>query len=301
MVKKCLLVVVALVGLLVAAISSAALAQAPDMFAGASGNTCGIKQTMFSSMVESLPSGKLYLKTNAARLKTDGAIYVEDIETGKCAAIGKANINDKTWTYIGNVSSKLGGKPANLVISSSYIGADAYASVATALIIPDDRCKLTKTGCLGTYAGNKGVIEPQTISVPGDFITVQTIPEISSEKIMYVEYYDGGDFLYAIKSIEDVQRQYLRGGDRSVKKVVYLTNNRLFTVTEKVSMPKDPLYSQYLKSTFYRLGSQTKVVLILIGSVVLLFLGITAIRRFHAWRTYRNGHGIETYLHTHHQ
>jgi len=253
----------------------------------------------YSVAVSELTAGQdVYVKTNAANLKTDIQVYVQT-QDGACRLVAKVNANDKQWTKAGRITGATAGSEVSLVLAGSNLGADIYASVATVLLVPPGYCDSVKTQCQGTFNGQTGAIEPVTVSAPGEFVTVQTVPSLAAESIAYVEYYDGGEFLYVTKDIQPVNKNYLRGGDRTVKKAVYLSNNRLFTITETVSMPKDPLYSQYLKSTFYRLGGQARAVVMLLGIGVTALLIVFIVRRIHAWRTYRTGHGIDAYLKTH--
>lgn len=266
---------------------------------GGTGNCAPTDLLNYSVFVPSLTAGQdMYIKTNAANLTTDIQVFVQT-QAGKCLPLGKVVANDKQWTKVARVTEKVAGEEVNLVLAGSNLGADIYASVATVLLVPNGSCEQIKTQCVGGLNGQKGAIEPVAVSGPGEFVTVQTIPDLSNESIIYVEYYDGGEFLYVTKDIQPVDRNYLRGGDRTVKKVVYLTNNQLFTITEKVTMPKDPLYSQYIKSTFYRLGGQARAVVIMLGVGLAALLSVLLVRRIHAWRTYRTGHGIDTYLRTH--
>jgi hypothetical protein len=240
-------------------------------------------------------SSDVLIKTNAANLKTSVSVYIQDNETARCTKIGQAVASDDGWARIGKIDKSETGERTFLV-SGENLGADIYASVATVLIVPSGVCIPRNLACEGEFSGRKGAIEPITISQPGEFITVQTVQGLESEKILYVEYYDGGEFLYESSEIAPVDKRYLRGGTRTVKTVVYFTNNRLLTITDEIKMPTDPLYSQYVKSSFFRLGSQTRVVLILLVAGVVVWLIVALIRYIHRRRTYRNGHGIDAYL-----
>lgn len=270
-----------------------------ESFSTVAGQTCGPSDRLTYSVTvpELRESDEFYLKTNAANLISTIDVYVQQGED--CVKFGTVTANDKSWTRLGTVTSKTTGQDALLVLSSPNLGADIYASVATVLMVPPGRCESVKMQCVGGFEGYTGAIEPVAVSAPGEFVTVQQIPDLSQEKLLYVEYYDGGDFLYVQNEITDVDQRYLRGGDRTVKKVVYLSNNRLLTITEQVAMPRDPLYSQYIKSSFFRLGGQTRLALGIVSVALVIGLLLLVIRRIHAWRTYRSGHGIDNYLRTH--
>ncbi|MBP7807487.1 hypothetical protein KA047_03250 [Candidatus Saccharibacteria bacterium] len=259
------------------------------------GNTA----TLFSVSLETLPDGEVYVRTNAAGLRTKISVFIESVADGTCKKIDTVTATDKAWARVGSLSKAERDGQRSIILASPYLGADAYASVATVLFAPKDLCR-PKIACDTQYEGVDGAIEPVTISGSGELVTVQTVTDISGEKIERVEYFDDGEFLYTGNTLSSVDQNYLRGGDRTVKKVAYLTNDRKFTATEQVAMPSDPLYSQYIKSSFYRLSGQTKLILVAIGTLLLVGLFVYGLRRFHAWRTYRNGHGIETYLQTHH-
>lgn len=270
-----------------------------ESFSTVAGQMCGPSDRLTYSVTvpELRESDEMYLKTNAANLISTIDVYLQQGE--ECAKFGTLTANDKTWTRLGTVTSKTAGQDVLLVLASPNLGADIYASVATVLMVPPGHCESVKLQCIGSFKGYSGAIEPVAVSAPGEFVTVQEIPDLSQEKLLYVEYYDGGDFLYVQNEITDVDQRYLRGGDRTVKKVVYLSNNRLFTITEQVGMPRDPLYSQYIKSSFFRLGGQTRLALGIVGVALVVGLLLLIIRRIHAWRTYRSGHGIDNYLRTH--
>ncbi len=277
-------------------------AQSIDQFSTAASivDQCGGNTaTLFSVSLEALPDGDIYVRTNAAGLRTKISVFIESVNDGTCKKIGTVNATDKAWARVGSVPNAERSGQRNIVLASPYLGADAYASVATVLFAPKDLCQ-PKIACDVQYEGVDVAIEPETISGSGELVTVQTVTDISGEKIERVEYFDGGDFLYTSNKLSAVNQNYLRGGDRTIKKVAYLGNNRKFTATERVAMPSDPLYSQYIKSSFYRLSGQTKVILVAVGVGLLVALLVYGVRRLHAWRTYRNGHGIETYLQTHH-
>ncbi|TXG76212.1 hypothetical protein E6P97_03915 [Patescibacteria group bacterium] len=251
----------------------------------------------YTTIVADLPAGSLYLKTNATGLSSKITMYLQR-NGGDCQRVGTVTANDKTWTKVTALRPEVAADELTVTLSSESLGADIYASVATILVVPPGSCKVT-TDCTGTLQNERGVIEPVTVSLPSEFVTVQTVPNLASEKIMYVEYYDNGEFLYTTPDIRPVDQNYLRGGTRTVKKVVYLTNNRLFTISDTIARPSDPLYSQYLKSTFYRLGSQARAVVTIIGIAGVGLIISYLIRRLHAWRTYRSGHGIDNYLKSH--
>lgn len=277
-------------------------AQSVDEFStGASAlDQCGGNAaTSFNVALETIPEGDLYVRTNAAGLNTKISVFIESTDDGTCKKIGTVNASDKAWARVGSVPDAARDGQRSIVLTSPYLGADAYASVATVLFAPTDLCR-PKVACNAQYEGVDVAIEPETISGSGELVTVQTVSDVSTEKIERVEYFDDGIFLYTSSELSAVNQNYLRGGTRTIKKVAYLSDNRKFTATEQVAMPSDPLYSQYIKSSFYRLSGQTKVILVVIGTVILVSLLVYGLRRFHAWRTYRNGHGIETYLQTHH-
>ncbi len=284
------------------AIPGAASAQVSpfESFSTVGSASCGPSDRLTYSVAapDLTESETIYIKTNAANLTSTIDVYLES-DSG-CSKIGTVTANDKSWSKLTDVSEKIAGSSGTLILASPNLGADIYASVATILITPPGLCTDVNANCMGDFQGYTGAIEPVTVSVPGEFVTVQTIPDVNQETILYVEYYDGGEFLYTLPEVTDIDQNYLRGGERTVKKVVYLSNNKLFTITEQVQMPSDPLYSQYIKSSFFRLGGQTRLVLGLVGLVAVVLLIAWIIRRIHARRTYRTGHGIDAYLRTHH-
>lgn len=255
---------------------------------------------VYSVALPALSEGQvLYIKTDASNLETNISVFMQS-DDGSCSLIKTVKANDSSWVRVSRITPEFAGEKNTAVLSSNNLGANIYASVATILVVDSGDCqRFEQLECIGDYEGTAGAVEPVTVSAPGEFVTIQSIPDITDESIKYVEYYDGGDFLYVTPEIEAVRREYLRGGERTIKKVVYLTNDRLVTVTEKIQMPKDPLYSQYIRSSIYRLGGQARFLAALVLFVAGIFILRWIVRRWHAWRTYKTGHGIDAYLRTH--
>lgn len=254
-------------------------------------------QQTFSAAVDSLPTGDLFIKTNGLDLTTQVSLYLENYETGSCDLVGTVTANDKSWTRVGRIATEI-NEPVSIVVASPLLGADAYASVASVMSADPSICVPDKV-CLSTFQGYPATLEPVIISSPGDLVTVQEVVPAEGKQIRYVEYYDGGKFLYTTSEIEEVDRRYLRGGNRDVSKIVFFTDATKVTINETVAMPADPLYSQYIASTFYRLSNQVKVLLLMFMGGLLIYGVFYSIRRFHARRTFRTGHGIDDYLRTH--
>ncbi len=252
--------------------------------------------TQFSAAVDGLPAGSaLYAKTStpAAQFAVDA--YFETYEPSSCNKLGTATIQNATWTRIGTLGAGMTGA-GSLSVQGENAGADAYAAVATVMVVPPGLCEPV-ANCEVTYKGLKGALQPKTVSVRGDFITVQQASPIDNVSFSKVEYFSDDQFLYRKPELERVNRNYLAGGEQVVKRVVYLNDGQTFTTTQTIDMGPDSDATLLIRSWFYRQRGEVKVLIIMSIFLLLPIILIGIIRYVHRRHIKRSDHGLDNYKH----
>ncbi|MDQ5972379.1 MAG: hypothetical protein QG553_538 [Patescibacteria group bacterium] len=252
--------------------------------------------TQFSAAVDGLPAGSaLYAKTTtpAAQFAVDA--YFETYEPASCSKLGTATIQNTTWTKIGTLGAGMTGA-GSLSVQGEEAGADAFAAVATVMVVPPGLCEPV-TNCEITYKDLKGTLQPKTVSVRGDFLTVQLASPVDSVGFSKVEYFSDDQFLYRKTELERINRNYLAGGEQVIKRVVYLNDGQTFTTTQTIDMGPDSDATLLIRSWFYRQRGEVKVLLLLSIFLILPIILIGIIRYIHRRHIKRVDHGLDHYKH----
>ncbi len=201
---------------------------------------------------------------------------------------------ESSWTKIGTIPATVQGKQADMVVSAADFKLEnVYSNIASILVVNPKVCKITQTDCIARYGGAKVLVEPKTLSGNQDHISLQVVKPFADQMIDYVDYFDGGEFLYRSKSIDPVDERYLRGGERQVRKTVHLSGGSVLHIDEVSNQPNDPLYSKYLSSSFFRLSRQFKIVIVVAGVAIIGLVSLGALRFVHKRRQYMRSHGFK--------
>jgi len=256
--------------------------------------SCGASDgAQVTTNVTSLPSGDVYIRTQKSNQYTRFDVAVS-VAGGGCLKMRSVKSKESSWTKIGTIPATVQGKQADMVVSAADFKLEnVYSNIASILVVNPKVCKITQTDCIARYGGAKVLVEPKTLSGNQDHISLQVVKPFADQMIDYVDYFDGGEFLYRSKSIDPVDERYLRGGERQVRKTVHLSGGSVLHIDEVSNQPNDPLYSKYLSSSFFRLSRQFKIVIVVAGVAIIGLVSLGALRFVHKRRQYMRSHGFK--------
>jgi len=242
-------------------------------------------------------TGAIYIKLPAKTASKTISLYSQQLLGIGCQLIGTATVNASTWTLIGNVN--LDAQSGNIVISGQDIGAEPYAAVASALVLPSSSiCNLT-INCETKYMGLMGYITPKLISGKTDEIALFTVSPIENLTISSVKYYSDSQFLYTRPTIKPFNTNYLNNGIHSTEIEVNFTNGQRFIVSKNFDNGQSWPGVSYLRVLYYKSSNEIKIFMLVGSFVVIGALLILIARLIHKKINYRHDHGLEHYHSSH--
>ncbi|MEI7838433.1 MAG: hypothetical protein WCI37_01470, partial [bacterium] len=132
-------------------------------------------------------AGSIYIKLPKKSSPKIISLFTQQLIGTDCKLIGTETVNANTWTLLGDVS--LDAQSVSIVISGKDIGAEPYAAVADALILPSKSICNLKDNCNTRYMSFSGYITPKLISGNTDEIALYNVSSIANSLITNVNYY----------------------------------------------------------------------------------------------------------------
>ncbi len=249
----------------------------------------------YNILVPKSIAGSIYIKLPSGTNPTVVSLYTQQLTGSGCQPIGQGNItvNSKTWTLIGNIN--LQANAGEVVISGQNIGAEPYAAVANALVVPGGfKCQIS-TNCIVKYGGYTGYVQPNLISGNTDEIALFTLTDISQSKVKLVNYYSDGTFLYSKPELLPFNNNYLNDGIHSTEIEVNFSDGQKFIVNKTVNNGQSWPGISYLRVLYFKSSNQIKIYMLMALFVVFAAFLIVIARLIHKRLNYKRDHGLNNY------
>jgi hypothetical protein len=285
-------------GVALAASPSSQIGQSQPFPTSFNASSCGDPNNFqYTLLAPTKITGSIYIKLPSKSAPKSIGLYSQQLTGSGCQLIGTATVNANTWTLIGNVN--LEAQSGNIVISGKDIGAEPYAAVASAFVLPSSSVCSLATNCDTKYMGLSGYITPKLISGKTDQIALFTTSPVENLIISSVKYYSDSQFLYSRPTLKPFNTNYLNNGIHSTEIEVNFTNGQRFIVSKNFDNGQSWPGISYLRVLYYKSSNEIKIFMLIASFIVIGALLILIARLIHKKINYRHDHGLQHYHASH--
>ncbi len=247
----------------------------------------------YSLLAPTKIAGAIYIKLPSKSAPKSIGLYSQQLTGSGCQLIGTATVNANTWTLIGNVN--LEAQSGNIVISGKDIGAEPYAAVADAFILPSKLICNLKDNCNTRYMSFSGYITPKLISGNTDEIALYNVSSIENSTISSVNYYADSQFLYSKKTLQPLNNNYLDDGIHSIEIEVNFSDGQKFIINNKYDNGQNWPGISYLKVLYFKSSNQIKLYMLFASFIIVGAFLVSIARLIHRKINYSHDHGLDHY------
>lgn len=217
---------------------------------------------------------------------------IEATKSEQCSYVGSVPANGDTWQKIGQWQSY--GEANRFQLTAGVFENLPDANRPTVMLVPTNNPPCTPTAnCQTTIQGKPAFIEPTGTLLNENVLHVTRVIDPKNDKLLRIDYYSDGQFLYSKPTLENFDLRYVPGGEHTLSRVMQYASKQQVVLqeTKYISFSKDfqNLIFRVLKSN--SLWLKIVVTVFIIATLVLIGLGIIhALHRRHVWRI---SHGFE--------
>lgn len=270
-------------------------AQSPDTSNGLIQNCVNFTNS-FSTYISNLPTqGFMYIKlANQQEVESKFTLYFENNNTGQCQLLGQVAPTYSSWLKLGYYH--LQWSSGNFVAVGNSLSSGAYQAAVSILMITNPSICNPLNGCIITFNGFKGTLEPQQLSDATSELGIYSMRPLQNTSYSQVSYYADGEYVYGSNKLTPFNRDYLSGGQHSIIIQVLYKNGDLLNIHQSINMGTDYTGRLWITSIAYREHDQLLLFLVpsLIFMVILSIAGI--IHNTYRRHLYRKQHGLDSYI-----